>query len=139
MTWLFTQVLSWLSGGVLDRVLAYFERQATTEVESERVRAAVISEYIKAELEARKAASQIRLATNGYWEMRFITAIIAGCFTLHLVMVTLDTCFKLGWRVFAFPEPFNEWQGAIILSFFGIYTVGKGISAIAGAIALRKW
>jgi hypothetical protein len=52
--------------------------------------------------------------------------------------VWLDTQFQFGWRIAAFPEPFNEWQGAILLSFFGIYTVGKGVQSIGTAIAMRR-
>jgi hypothetical protein len=92
---------------------------------------------IDSEVETRRFATEIRLATASFWEMRLITAAIAGCFTLHLVAVTLDTVFKLGWKVFAFPRPFNEWEGAIILSFFGVQLASRGLSTIA-SIFLRK-
>ncbi len=37
-----------------------------------------------------------------------------------------------------FPEPMNEWQGVILLSFFGIYTLGKGVQTVGTAIAMRR-
>jgi hypothetical protein len=70
--------------------------------------------------------------------MRLITAVIAGCFALHLVLVTLDTCFALGWRIAKFPAPFDEWEGTILLSFFGVQAIGMGISGIVSAIRGRK-
>lgn len=92
---------------------------------------------IEAEIEARRGAREIRLATAAFWEMRLITFIIAACFTSHLVLVTLDTNFKLGWMVNKFPMPFAEWEGIILLSFFGVQVASQGINAIATAVARR--
>jgi hypothetical protein len=93
---------------------------------------------IEAEIDARRGAREIRLATAAFWEMRLITFIIALCFTSHLVLVTLDTNFGLGWRIAKFPAPFDEWQGVILLSFFGVQVASQGINAIANAVAHRK-
>jgi hypothetical protein len=32
----------------------------------------------------------------------------------------------------------DEWQGAILLSFFGIYTLGKTVQSVGAAIAMRR-
>lgn len=49
----------------------------------------------------------------------------------------MDTQFKLDWEVDKFPTPFDEWEGAVLLSFFGLVgAVGVG-KAVAGAIAYR--
>lgn len=135
---MFSLILNWLSGGVLKTLTDSYVQLKSSEVESERIKADVIGKQIEAEISARQAALQVRLSTSGFWEMRLITAIIAGCFTMHLVLVTLDTCFKLGWRIPAFPAPFDEWQGAILLSFFGIYAAGKSVNAIAAAFIGRR-
>jgi hypothetical protein len=92
---------------------------------------------IEAEIDARRGAREIRLATAAFWEMRLITFIIALCFTSHLVLVTLDTNFGLGWRIAKFPAPFDEWQGIILLSFFGVQVASQGINAIANAIGRK--
>ncbi|MFK8250183.1 hypothetical protein [Ancylobacter terrae] len=130
-------ILRWLTGGGLKALAEIYAKGKDSAVESERIRAEIAKAQIDAEIAARKAALEVRLSTAGFWEMRLITAVIAACFTLHLVLVTLDTCFRLGWRIPAFPAPFDQWQGTILLSFFGIYTVGKGVNAIAAAIARR--
>lgn len=131
-------LLKWLSGDVLGKLTEAYTTAKTSAVESERVKAGVLEKQIEAEVSARQAATQVRLATAGFWEMRLITAIIAGCFTLHLVLVTLDTCFAFGWKIAAFPAPFSEWQGAILLSFFGIYAGAKSVNAIAAAFIGRR-
>jgi hypothetical protein len=115
---------------------AYKARLAADNDESRLVAETSIKD-IERQIADREAAKEIRLATATFWEMRLVTALVAGCFALHLFLVTLDTCFALGWRVAAFPKPFDEWQGTILLSFFGVQAVGKGINAIASAIRGR--
>lgn len=135
MSGLLGLVLNWLTGSVLGRLTDAYVAAKSSAVESERIKAGVIEKQIEAEIAARQAALQVRLSTAGFWEMRLITAVIAGCFTLHLVLVTLDTCFALGWRIAKFPPPFDEWEGAILLSFFGIFAATKGVNALAAAFA----
>jgi hypothetical protein len=121
-------VFSWLTGGGGIQALAStYAKYKDSAVESERTKAMLA----KAQLDA---ILSVRLATAGHWEMRVMTFCIAFPFVFHLVSVWLDTQFKLGWRINAFPAPFNEWEGAILLSFFGIQAVGR----IAGAIAGRR-
>lgn len=131
-------LLNWLGGGVLKTLTDTYVKLKSSEVESERIKADVIGKQIEAEISARQAALQVRLSTSGFWEMRLITAIIAGCFTLHLVLVTLDTCFAFGWRIAKFPPPFDEWEGTILLSFFGVYAASKGVNALASAFVGRR-
>lgn len=115
---------------------AYKAKLAADNDESRLIAETAIKD-IERQIADREAAKEIRLATATFWEMRLVTALVAGCFALHLFLVTLDTCFALGWRVSAFPKPFDEWQGTILLSFFGVQAVGKGINAIAAAIRRR--
>lgn len=137
MTWLLS-LLRLLGGDVVGKLTDTYVKLKSSAVESERIKADVILKQIEAETSARQGALQVRLATAGFWEMRLITAVIAGCYTLHLVLVTLDTCFALGWKIARFPSPFDEYQGAILLSFFGIYAAGKGVNAIAAAFVGRR-
>lgn len=97
----------------------------------------VTLKQIDAEIAARQDARTIRLATANFWEMRLLTFIIAGCFTLHLALVTLDTCFGLGLHIAKFPAPFDGWEGQILLSFFGLYGAVSAVSSVAAAIARR--
>jgi hypothetical protein len=127
----FTGLVTVSSNGVLNTVLDFLKGRADTQAQ-------VTMAAITGELEARKIARDVRLATAGFWEMRLITFIIAAWFTLHLSMVAFDTLTTgtrweiIGWNVAPFPAPFNEWEGAILLSFFGLAAatrVGTGILA----------
>lgn len=133
MSRLFGLALNWLTGSVLGKLTDAYVAAKSSAVESERIKAEVIGKRIDAEIAAQQAALQVRLSTAGFWEMRLITAIIASCFTLHLVLVTLDTCFAFGWKIAKFPPPFDEWEGTILLSFFGVYAASKGVNALAAA------
>lgn len=128
-------ILNWFSGGMLDKLLGFVERR-----ESERL-ATMNSEQQRAHedrLAARQAAKEIRLATAGFWEMRLMTFLIAAPFVAHLWLVGIDTMWPQPWNVEKWPAPFDEWEGAILLSFFGVSVVGTGIKAVAGAIAYGR-
>ena len=139
-------LLKSLTDGALNKVL---QGVAGGDADA-RVRLA--EAQVKAEIESRKAARDIRVATAGFWEMRLITFVIAFWFVLHLSMVAVDTmfgwyqlggvfenCWDQGTRlvcgVKAFPAPFHDWQGAILLSFFGVYAGSKVYTGLVGVLA----
>jgi hypothetical protein len=127
-------ILSWFGGGVLDRLVQIYAKNKDSQVESERIRADVAMNQLDNYLENQKLATRVRLSTAGFWEMRVLTFFIAAPFVVHLNLVALDTCFKLGWRIPAFPPPFDVWEGSILLSFFGLSAAMKlgamGLSAL---------
>ncbi len=127
MSWL----ISILSDRLLNRAFEFFARRKDGEAQ-------IALKQIDAELAARKSAREIRLATSGYWEMRVLTFLIALPFVVHLNLVGLDTSFSLGWGISAFPEPFDEWEGNILLSFFGVYAVSRGLATLSGVLATRR-
>jgi len=131
-------LVRFITGDLSGKLLAAYQAKLNAANDEQRIVADVAVKDIEARIEARRQASEIRKQTSGFWEMRLITALIAGCFTLHLVLVTLDTCFKFGMGIPKFPPPFDEWQGTILLSFFGVQAIGHGFSVIAAAIRGRK-
>lgn len=135
MMWIITTVAGWIlrqsSTGFLREIGDYLKK-------SEDGQTAVALKQIDAEIEARKAARDVRLATAGFWEMRLITFCIAGTFTLHLVAVGLDTVFSIGWGIPKFPAPFDEWEGAILLSFFGVQGAAMVVSGVVAAVVKRR-
>jgi hypothetical protein len=134
---MFALIAKLFAGPLIGALSKAYEAKLAADNDESRMVADVAIEDIKRQIADRDAAKEIRLATATFWEMRLVTAMVAGCFALHLLLVTLDTCFSLGWRIAAFPKPFDEWQGTILLSFFGVQAVGKGINAIASAIRRR--
>lgn len=135
---MFGWLLSWFTGGGIRALADAYAKHLDSAVESERTRAGVLKTQLDNALEAQRLAQQVRLATAGFWEMRLMTALIALPFVVHVLLVGADTCFKLGWKIPAFPHPFDEWEGVIVLSFFGVATVNKGITTIAAGFMARR-
>lgn len=136
--WLIKLAWGFLSGGGLSGVLGtltdIYTKHKDSALESERLQATWAAQQLV-------ALTNVRLATAGFWEMRVLTACIGGTYTLHLVLVAADTMFGWTWDgnpVNKFPAPFNEWEGAILLSFFGLTAGVVGIKAVATAIASRR-
>ncbi len=136
--WSVAKWLLGISAGAADSLARAEQARLEAKTEEQKRIAEVSIEAIRADVAARHEAGLIRRETAGFPEMRVITAVIAGCFTLHLVLVTADTCFKLGWRIPAYPDPFDDWQGVILLSFFGLQAAQVGLNTIASAIRGRK-
>jgi len=135
---------------LLPFVQSFAQGQVDKATDEQRTFREVQLANVNLEVTTRANMRDIRLATAGFWEMRLITLAIAIPFVDHLWAVWLDTRFD--WfadncwiqngvelcGVKAFPAPFNEWQGAILLSFFGIQLGGKAVASIAHAIGKRR-
>ena len=131
-------LVSLVGGPIVSSLLKGYRAKLDAANASDRIAADLAIREIEAGIEARKRAHELRLATSGFWEMRLLTFAIALPFVAHLWAVWLDTQFRLGWRIPKFPEPMDEWQGAILLSFFGIYTLGKAVQSVGAAVAMRR-
>ena len=131
-------LVSLVGGPIVSSLLKGYRAKLEAANASDRIAADLAIREIEAGIEARKRAHELRLATSGFWEMRLLTFAIALPFVAHLWAVWLDTQFRLGWKIPKFPEPMDEWQGAILLSFFGIYTLGKAVQSVGTAVAMRR-
>lgn len=132
---------SWLTRDVAGALNKAYETKLNARTESERIAAGIEIKRLEDIQDARASANEVRLATANFIEMRVMTFLIAFPFMAHLWGVWLDTQFGFSWSVSAFPPPFNEWQGATLLSFFGLSAGVGAIRAVAGALVLRgrKW
>ncbi|MBN9335787.1 hypothetical protein [Devosia sp.] len=128
-------ILNWFSGGLLDKLLGFVERREAAQL------AAMNDQQRRAHedrQEARKAATAVRLATAAHWEQRLLTFLIAFPFVMHLWLVGWDTMWPQPWSVEKWPPPFDEWEGAILLSYFGVIGLTMSARAVAGAVAVRN-
>lgn len=130
---MFMAILNLLTGNVFKTLTNLYAKKLDAANASERLAADVTIEKIKADNEAASNAKEVRLATAGFWEMRFVTFMIAAPFVLHLWAVGLDTVFLFGWRVPKMPPPFDAYEGTILLSFFGVQIASKVSDALAYA------
>lgn len=127
----------WFVGDGISALANAYAKTKDAQTEQDKVRADVLAKQLDAALEAQRLALQVRTATAGFWEMRLLTFVIASCFVLHLVAVTIDTVFTLRIGIPAYPKPFDAWEAEILLSFFGLQAVGKGVTLAAAFLAKR--
>ena len=111
MSWLITKILSWLSGGVLDRVLGHLERRAASDVERERIRAETAQVFVHAEIESRRAARDIVIAEQGWWVTALIRPAFAYPLAVYYAAIIADSLFHFDWNVAALPAPDRRMVG----------------------------
>ena len=127
-------ILNALTGGLLKA----WQAKLTADSDEKRLIADAAIADIKAQSEARQQAAQIRRETAGYWEMRVATAVIAWPTAAHYALVTYDTMdTSRNLAIPALPAPMDEWQAAIILSFFGVQLGTKAVQSLASALRRR--
>ena len=127
-------ILNALTGGLLKA----WKAKLTADSDEKRLIADAAIADIKAQSEVRQQAAQIRRETAGYWEMRVATAVIAWPTAAHYALVTYDTMdTSRNLAIPALPSPMDEWQAAIILSFFGVQLGTKAVQSLASALRRR--
>ena len=132
--WLFQKFIGIGSSGLLQSIAKSLGGDPNSQV---------AIESIKAEVASRQAARDIRLATASFWEMRLLTALTLFFMVSNVGLVWFDTVTTgtrfeiMDWKVAALPAPIHEWQGAIILSLFGLYGALKTADSIMALAA--KW
>lgn len=139
----FMSILNWISGGLLEKITNPLLQAQKNYYDAQNDKDKLVAEQELKRLELeqiqRNNAKEIRLATAGFWEMRFMAFFIALPLAIHLWIISWDTWdTSVNLRIPPLPAPFDEYQGVILLSFFGATVVGSGIRAVAGAIAYRK-
>lgn len=114
----FSWLLQFLTSGILDKLLAYYTQKNTVDGQ-------VAVETIKAEIETRKLQTQVILNESGWAVSRWMRPFVFYPLALHLNLVILDSIFKFPFDIARLPSPMDQWQGAIILSFFLVRPIEK--------------
>jgi len=78
-----------------------------------------------------------RKDVKGFWEIRAMTFFIAFPFALHSLAVNMDSIFLFDWNVAQLPEPYDDYQGQILLWFFGIHITQTVAGTLVSAIRRR--
>lgn len=110
MQWL----IKLLGGGLLDRALDTVDKKIAAETDKEKIKADIIREHMTRRSDW--------LSAGGLW-----TLLIAGApFIYHawwVVLYSVHWCADCHnpkeWTVAALPQPFNEYQGWIMMAFIG--------------------
>jgi hypothetical protein len=108
---IFTSIVSWLSSGVLDKLLDVYSKKQDQNAQ-------IAVETIRAELETRKLQKDLLVEEHGWWVTASIRPLVVYPFILHVGAIALDSTFTLGWGIAKLPSPYETLEQTIILSYF---------------------
>lgn len=99
-------LLSFITGGSLEKILDVVERKLDNEVTKEEIKAEVTRTWINA---------QANLLVGRTWWFQLFFIVPLG---FWWSAVCLDSVFQFTWNVAALPTPLDEWAGWIVSSTF---------------------
>lgn len=113
-------LLSFLTGGVLDRVLSTVDKRIAAETDREKIKGDLIIEHY------RQRADWMR--AGGVWLMLLFAVPLAFWWAAVLVYSVLwcaGCAYPQSWTIAALPPPLDAWAGGIIVSIFGVIGVSR--------------
>jgi hypothetical protein len=113
-------ILGWLTGGILDRVLATVDKKITADTDREKLKADIIIEHY------RQRADWMR--AGGFWLMLMFAVPLAfwfGAVTVYSMLWCAKCAFPQSWSIAALPAPLDEWSWMIVVSIFGVIGVER--------------
>lgn len=108
-------ILSWLSGGALDRIMRTVDARIAAETDREKLKADLILEYYRTRADFMRA--------GGFWLMLIFAAPLAvwwGAVILYSILWCRACVWPQTWSIAALPAPLDAWAGAIVLAIFGV-------------------
>ena len=124
-------ILSWLTGGVLDRLLKSVDHAVDNETERQQIRAQVVSKYVEAAAETRQTAMQSRV----FWWTWALFSVPLG---FWFAAVCVDSVFQFTWNVADLPPAVKPYANQIFAAVFGSGAGVASLQAISNAIRGRK-
>lgn len=131
MTWIFTKLLGWLTGGTLDRILKTVDTSIDNETERQKVTADVVKRYVEADSENRQVAMQSRI----FW---WVWAAFAAPLAFWFGAICLDSVFLFSGAIADLPPSVKPYASQIFAAVFGAGGGVAGLQAIASAIRGRR-
>jgi hypothetical protein len=122
----------WALGALVQELGAARTDLANAQTVQAREAAKIRVAELEADIAHRRSMAEVRIATAGDPVTRLLVAVAGLPPALHFGAVCLDSALPdlfPGWTVAALPAPMDEWQGAIILSLFGLAGI-KGAAAL---------
>lgn len=124
-------LLRLFGGGLAEQLRLAYQARLQASNEADRLDVDLRIKVLEADLQAQANAKEVRLATAGFWEMRLLVAIAGYPAAIHFGAVCFASMMERPFIVHALPSPMDEWQGAIILSLFGLSAAGLAARVLA--------
>ncbi len=113
-------ILSWLTGGVLDRALSTIDRKISADTDREKLKADIIKEHYRTRADWMRA--------GGFWLMVLFAGPLAvwwSAVIAYSILWCQRCAFPQTWSVAALPAPLNEWAAGIVLAIFGVIGIDR--------------
>lgn len=111
---IFSVILNFLSGGVVDRVLDSIDTKIKTDAEKDKLKADIIREHMRTRPDWLRA--------GGFWTLMVVLVPAAyhyAAVALYSVHWCQDCANPQPWSIAAMPPPMDQYQGWIILAAIG--------------------
>jgi hypothetical protein len=113
MLGVFGTLLSWLTSGPLDRILASIDKHGDAITDREKIKTDAVSQYV---------AAQVSIANSRQWWFPVLFLVPAGFWFAAVCMFSVFWCkgcaYPQTWSIAALPPPLDQWMGYIITSLF---------------------
>jgi hypothetical protein len=129
-----SSILSWLGGGVLDRVLGHLEARQKNQLDSKKLDTDVTIEMVKAEINRRSMQRDVLIKESEsavQWLPRFTFGMSAAFYFMACV---IDSVFDLPGVVLILPDSMQEIMTVIVGGLF----LDSGVKRVARAVATKK-
>lgn len=115
-----TFIGSWLTSGVLDRVLDTVDRKVQSETDREKIKGDIIQAHYRTRADWMRA--------GGFWlcaMFAFPLAVWFAAVCVYSILWCAGCAYPQGWTIAALPAPLDDWAGGIIISIFGVIGVSR--------------
>ena len=121
---MFGLILSFLTGGPLQRILDTVDKHVDAGVKRDEIRAKAISDFTSAQVAAINGGNPADKWIMLGVAVPTLTHYAAVCF--YSVFWCKGCMAPVAWTIAALPPPFDQWEGAVVMSFF-VGATGMGL------------
>ena len=109
-------LLSWLTGGALDRALSTVDRYVDAQTDREKIKADIVRDHIKTRPDWLRAGGVLLMVP-------FVAVVFFhfGAVAVYSVFWCAECAFAKPWTIAALPAPMDQWEAWIIMASLGIY------------------
>lgn len=126
MTWLFSLILKFTAGPLVDKALDFLKADAARRTGDARIRADVTIAQIEAVTQQTAIMADLQKSKFGFWIFWAFAAVFVLPLGFWWVAVILDSVFLFGWGIDEVPV-LRDWGGQMIQ---WIFYVGGGVGII---------
>lgn len=108
------RILSWLTGGALDRALGTVDRYIDSKTDQEAIKAEIVKTHLTTRSDWLRA--------GGFWLLAAFAAPVwfhFGAVVAYSVFWCSGCVYPQGWTIAALPGAMEQWEGWILLASIG--------------------